>query len=242
VSGTAEKIETAREASVRLAALGTAERARVNRSFFKTGEGQYGHGDRFAGVTVPDVRRVAAACRDLPLEQVLHLLRSEVHEERLLALLLLVRRYEKGDAPVRREVYGLYLDNTRYVNNWDLVDASAPGIVGAHLLARSRRVLLRLARSADLWERRIAVVATFAFIRRGEFEDTLAVVDRLISDPHDLIHKACGWMLREVGKRDGEVLEAFLAGRYCAMPRTMLRYAIERFPEARRKAYLRGAI
>jgi 3-methyladenine DNA glycosylase AlkD len=241
VSPVVETMKTAREASGRLASLGTAERARINRSFFKTGEGEYGHGDRFAGVAVPDVRRVAVACRDLPSEQVLHLLRSGVHEERLLALLLLVHRFEKGDAALRREVFGLYLANTKYVNNWDLVDASAPGIVGAHLLGRSRRALLRLARSADLWERRIAVVATFAFIRRGEFGDTLSVVDRLMSDPHDLIHKACGWMLREVGKRDQAVLEAFLAERYSAMPRTMLRYAIERFPEARRKAYLRGA-
>ena len=170
------------------------------------------------------------------------LLRSEVHEERLLALLLLVRRYEKGDETVRRGIYELYLQNTRYVNNWDLVDTSAPGLVGVHLLDRSRRVLRRLARSADLWERRIAIVATFAFIRRGESEDTLAVVELLMRDPHDLIHKACGWMLREVGKRDQVVLEAFLAERYSDMPRTMLRYAIERFPEARRKAYLRGAI
>jgi 3-methyladenine DNA glycosylase AlkD len=242
VRAKAQAIETARKASARLASMGTEERARVSRSFFKTGEGEYGHGDRFVGVTVPDTRKVAAECRDLPLPEVLVLLRSEVHEERLLALLILVGRYERGGEAERREVFDLYLAHTRHVNNWDLVDASAPGVVGAHLLDRSRRVLLRLARSADLWERRIAVVATFAFIRRGEFDDTLAVVEHLLGDPHDLIHKACGWMLREVGKRDPSVLEAFLAEHYSAMPRTMLRYAIERFPEARRKAYLRGAI
>lgn len=242
MKSTVEQLSTAREASARLASLGTPERARVNLSFFKTGEGEYGHGDRFVGVTTPDLRRVAAMCRDLPEHETLELLWSPIHEERLLALLLFVRRYERGDEEDRRGVYARYLANTGCVNNWDLVDASAPGIVGAHLISRSRRPLLRLAASADLWERRIAIVATFAFIRRGEFDDTLAVTERLMGDRHDLIHKACGWMLREVGKRDEPLLESYLAERYGTMPRTMLRYAIERFPEARRRAYLRGAI
>jgi 3-methyladenine DNA glycosylase AlkD len=163
-----------------------------------------------------------------------------MHEERLLALLLLVRRYERGDAAVRRRVFRVYLANTRWINNWDLVDVSAPCIVGLYPRTRRRGLLDRLARSANLWERRIAIVATFAFIRRGDFADTFRIADRLLLDPHDLIHKAVGWMLREVGKRDEGAEEAFLRPRYRRMPRTMLRYAIERFPEPKRLAYLKG--
>lgn len=233
---------TAREAADRLKSFGTEERARVNRSFFKAGEGGYGQGDRFVGVAVPHVRTVLQEFRELPVQEILKLLQSEVHEERLLALLLLVRRYEEGDGTERKRIFDLYLAQTKWVNNWDLVDASAPGIVGVHLEGRSRRLLLRLAKSKDLWERRIAIVSTLHLIRLGEFGDTLAVAEVLLRDEQDLIHKAVGWMLREVGKRDQRALEEFIARHYAAMPRTMLRYAIERFPEARRQAYLRGAI
>ena len=233
---------TAREAADRLRSFGTEERARVNQSFFKTGEGGYGHGDRFVGVSVPHVRTVLSEFRELPVPEILKLLQSEVHEERLLALLLLVRRYEGGDGTERKRIFDLYLAQTKWVNNWDLVDASAPGIVGAHIEGRSRRLLRRLAKSGDLWERRIAIVSTLHLIRRNEFEDTLVVAEILLGDEQDLIHKAVGWMLREVGKRDQRALEVFLARHYAAMPRTMLRCAIERFPEARRQTYLRGAI
>jgi 3-methyladenine DNA glycosylase AlkD len=210
--------------------------------FFKTGPGEYGEGDVFIGVKVPGVRAVCRECRGVPLDVVLELLRSRVHEERSLALLMLVDAFERGADPVRKQIYDLYLANTRYINNWDLVDASAPQIVGGWLAARSRAPLKRLARSSSLWERRIAIVATFAFIRRGETEETFRIAEILLADRHDLIHKAVGWMLREVGKRDAARLRQFLARHYAAMPRTMLRYAIERFPEAERKRYLRGQL
>lgn len=224
----------------KLRALGTVERAAVSRSFFKTGPGQYGEGDRFLGVTVPDTRRLAREAGDLPLAEVLTLLRSPIHEERLLALLILVRRYEKGGPRERREIYSLYLAHTARINNWDLVDLSAPNIVGVHLVERSRRILYRLAKSPDLWERRIAILATLSFIRNRDFADALSIAEILLHDGHDLIHKAVGWMLREVGKGDQAVLEGFLKQHGRQMPRTMLRYAIERFPESLRQAYLKG--
>jgi 3-methyladenine DNA glycosylase AlkD len=217
--------------------------------FFKTGPGEYGAGDRFIGVNVPGIRAVCRECRGVANAVVLQLLRSKVHEERLLALLMLVDRFEHGAGPAdanieesRRRVYETYLANTAFINNWDLVDASAPQIVGRWLQSRSRAPLVRLARSASLWERRIAIVATFAFIRAREFGDTFRIADLLLNDEHDLIHKATGWMLREVGKRDGAALRAYLSRRYRRMPRTALRYAIERFPGAERQAYLTGRV
>jgi 3-methyladenine DNA glycosylase AlkD len=209
--------------------------------FFKTGPGEYAEGDVFLGVRVPALRAVCRDCGDLTERDILELLRSRVHEERLLALLLLVRTFEQADDKGRRRVYDLYLANTDVINNWDLVDASAPAIVGGYLEKRSRAPLRRLARSHSLWERRIAMVATLQFIRRGEFDDTLAIAEILLKDEHDLIHKAAGWMLREVGKRDGAVLRRFLKPRQKKMPRTMLRYAIERFPETERRRYLLGS-
>jgi 3-methyladenine DNA glycosylase AlkD len=210
--------------------------------FFKTGPGEYGEGDRFLGIRVPVLRREARRCRALPLADLVRLLRSAYHEERLLALIALVERYRRGDERVRGEIYRLYLDNTDRINNWDLVDASAPGIVGAHLVARSRRPLAKLARSASLWERRIAILATLALIRNHEHEETLRIARILLEDREELIHKAVGWMLREVGKRDPRTARAFLRRHYRRMPRVMLRYAIERFPQAERKAYLEGAV
>lgn len=206
--------------------------------FFKAGPGQYGEGDRFLGVRVPATRQVASQSDGLSLDEVQALLHSEWHEERLLALLILVRRFEHGDLARRQQIYRLYLRQTQFINNWDLVDLSAPNIVGAWLLDRPRSALDPLARSPNLWERRIAVLATLAFIRRREFADTLRLCERLLDDMHDLMHKACGWMLREVGKRDTRVLEGFLERHATRMPRTMLRYAIEKLLEPQRKAWL----
>ena len=206
--------------------------------FFKTGPGQYGEGDRFIGVKVPEVRVVCRECRGAPLDVIQTLLRSKIHEERALALLMLVDAFAIGDDAQKRRIYELYLANTAFINNWDLVDCSAGQIVGGWLRGRSTAPLTRLARSKSLWERRIAMIATFDGIRRGEFGDTFRIAEILLHDDHDLIHKAVGWLLREVGKRDGAAERAFLASRYKTMPRTMLRYAIERFPEAERRKYL----
>ncbi len=208
--------------------------------FFKTGPGEYGEGDRFIGVKVPAVRAVCRECRGLPQPVVRELLTSPIHEERLLALLVLVDAFGRGDEQEQRAIYDFYLEHTAFINNWDLVDASAAQIVGVWLRERSKRPLTRLARSASLWERRIATIATFDYIRRGSFDETFRIADILLQDPHDLIHKAVGWMLREVGKRDGAAARRFLDRRHPRMPRTMLRYAIERFPEAERKQYLAG--
>ena len=221
-------------------ARASAQDAKVLQWFFKTGPGEYGEGDVFIGVRVPTLRALVKEFATADETTVNSLLASPIHEERLMALLILVRQFEKGTEADRARLYRFYLDRTDRINNWDLVDLSAPNIVGAHLLDRSRTLLDRLARSRSLWERRIAIVATHAFIRQRQFDDTLRIADRLLGDPHDLIHKATGWMLREVGKRDTAVLESFLAPRCRTLPRTMLRYAIERFPEARRQAYLRG--
>jgi 3-methyladenine DNA glycosylase AlkD len=226
----------------RLRQLGNEETARVLRGFFKTGPGQYGAGDVFLGIKVPPLRQLAREYRGLPLDEAEKLLRSPYHEARLLALLLLVGAFARGDGAAREQIYRLYLANTARVNNWDLVDASAEHIVGGHLAERDRGPLYQLAKSPGLWERRIAIVATFHFIRRGEFADTCKVAALLLSDREDLIHKAVGWMLREVGKRDLSAAEAFLAEHYGRMPRTMLRYAIERHPEPRRLQYLRGEV
>jgi 3-methyladenine DNA glycosylase AlkD len=208
--------------------------------FFKTAPGQYGAGDRFLGLRVPDLRRLARDYRELDHAQALEMLGSEWHEERLLALMMMVEQYRRGDAAHRDKIHRSYLANTRYINNWDLVDASASQIVGQHLPAGKIAALEQLARSEDLWERRIAIVSTFHFIKKGEFRPTLRIAQLLLNDPHDLIHKAVGWMLREVGKRDRKALDGFLLKRYKVMPRTMLRYAIERHPEAVRQRYLLG--
>jgi 3-methyladenine DNA glycosylase AlkD len=207
--------------------------------FFKTGPGQYGQGDIFVGVRVPAMRAVCRECRGAGLDAIRILLRSGVHEERSLALLLLVDAFTRADEVRQRAIYDFYLSHTAFINNWDLVDSSAAQIVGGWLRDRSRTPLRKLAKSSSLWERRIAIIATFHFIKRGEFEDTFRIAAILLDDPHDLIHKAVGWMLREVGKRDGAAERAFLNDRYTRMPRTMLRYAIEKFPEKERQRYLK---
>lgn len=218
--------------------LADPSRARFLELYFKTGPGEYGEGDRFIGLTVPRLRSLARRFHPADFGTVRALLRSPIHEERFVALLLLVERHRTGSTAERRQAHALYLRSFPRINNWDLVDLSAGEIVGAHGTPRAQ--LLAWAASDNLWIRRIAIVSTYPSIRRGRFGDTLAVARRLISDPEDLIHKAVGWMLREVGKRNLRALEAFLRPRLRGMPRTMLRYAIERFPQAKRKAYLRG--
>ena len=231
---------TVQQLRQRLRNLHDPEAARVLQRFFKTGPGEYGEGDRFLGIRVPVLRKLAREYAALSLADISDLLRSPVHEERLLALLLLVRAYARADSASRDAIYRLYLSHTRYINNWDLVDASAEHIVGAHLRERDRRPLEQLARSDLLWERRIAIMATFHLLRRVEFDPSLRVAELLLAATHDLIHKAVGWMLREVGKRDPAAEEEFLRKHYRGMPRTMLRYAIEKFPERARQQYLRG--
>ena len=218
--------------------VSTPERARSNQWFFKTAPGEYGAGDRFLGVSVPHIRALARVYRDMSLTHLARLLQSPWHEERLLALLVLVGQYARGDDPTRRSIHRLYLRNTRWINNWDLVDSSAAQIVGAHLAKGDRRLLHRLARSRSVWERRIAMIATFHYIRQGDVVDALAVAALLRDDEHDLIHKAVGWMLREIGKRERRAEERFLTRYARRMPRTMLRYAIEKFPPSLRRKYL----
>lgn len=223
----------------RLAARAEMSRVPGVSRFFKTGIGEYGEGDVFIGVRVPALREVCRECRGAGVSEIRSLLRSRVHEERALALLLLVDRFHREDDAQQRRWYEFYLAHTGFINNWDLVDCSAAAIVGRWLQDRDRAPLERLAKSRSVWERRIAIVATYHFIKRGEFRDTLRIADILLADSHDLIHKAVGWMLREVGKRNGSVERRFLKSRAHRMPRTMLRYAIEKFPPAERKRYLR---
>lgn len=216
--------------------LASPSRAKSSAWFFKTGKGQYGEGDRFIGVTVPQQRVVAKKYKDLPLSEIEKLLRSPIHEHRLTGLLILVSAFNKS----KKQVYDFYLKHTEKINNWDLVDSSASYIVGEWLLdkPKERKILHTLAKSKNLWERRIAIVSSGAFINHGEFAETFAIAELLLKDSHDLIHKAVGWMLREVGKRDQDAEEVFLRKYYNIMPRTMLRYAIERFSESKRHEYL----
>ena len=218
----------------------TPEQAAIARRFFKTGPGEYGEGDCFLGLKVPQLRADLPHTDAFSEADVLHLLHSEWHEERLLALLVLGRRFSraKKDTTTQQRLVSLYLANTTWINNWDLVDSSAPHILGAWLLQRDRTVLDTLAASTRLWEQRIAILATQAFIRAGDFADTLRLSAHFLSHPHDLMHKACGWMLREVGKRDVKPLRTFLDQHAAQMPRTMLRYALEKLPEKTRQAYL----
>jgi len=226
----------------RLKELADPVTAKQQARYFKTGPGEYGEGDVFIGVRVPALRSLARQLSGLSVSEMVELLQSDIHEQRLLALLLLVQRYRCGSEAEQKKIFTAYLSNTRYINNWDLVDVSAEKIVGAWLYERDRSVLDKLAASRDLWRRRISIMATLYFIRQGEFRPTLKLARVLLGDQHDLIHKAVGWMLREVGNRDQEVAEVFLRRHYRVMPRTMLRYAIEKFPPALRKKYLAGQI
>jgi 3-methyladenine DNA glycosylase AlkD len=233
---------TLRKIRAALRQLGDPGRAAVARRFFKTGQGEYGEGDRFLGVPVPGTRSLLRHTALLREAEMLELLRSPWHEERLLALLILVRRFDKArdDEAMRKHLVQLYLANTEWINNWDLVDSSAPQILGAWLVRRPRErtVLRRLARSKSLWDQRIAILATQALIRDGQFDETLQLCEHYLTHPHDLVHKGCGWMLREVGNRDVPTLRRFLDRHAAHMPRTMLRYAIEKFPEPERRRYL----
>jgi 3-methyladenine DNA glycosylase AlkD len=226
----------------RLQKIGNKKHAAVSQRFFKTGPGEYGEGDIFIGIRVPVLRKLVKEYKDLPVSEIKILLRSPIHEERLLAILLFVRTFEKGNDDIKKTIYDLYLKSTEFINNWDLVDTSAEHIVGQYLMDKSKRPLYRLTKSKNLWERRIAIMATFHFVKRHEFSETLKISNMLLADRHDLIHKATGWMLREIGKRDLETEEIFLKEHYKKMPRTMLRYAIEKFPEKKRQRYLKGTI
>ena len=233
---------TGQDLSDRLLKLGDPARAEGSARFFKTGRGESGEGLRFLGLDAATSRALAKEFRGLPLAEVENALQSEWHDERGVGLLILTLQFPKADAPEKKKIYNLYLANTARINSWALVDCSAPHVVGAYLFERSRKPLVKLAKSKSLWERRIAMVATQHFIRKNDFADTLRIATLLLQDRDDLIHKAVGWMLREVGDRHEPLLEKFLREHYETMPRTMLRYAIEKFAEKKRKAYLAGTI
>jgi len=222
------------------------KKARDLQRFFKTRKGEYGEGDVFYGIMVPIQRKISKEFLHITLNDISELLDSDVHEKRMIGLFILIKHYEKAakekNEPLKKQIFEFYLKNAakNNINNWDLVDLSAPNIVGNYLIDKDRKILYDLVNSKNLWEKRISVLATFAFIRQGDFKDSLKISEILLYDSHDLIHKAVGWMLREVGKRDLGVLEEFLKNHYRKMPRTMLRYAIEKFPESERKKWLNG--
>jgi 3-methyladenine DNA glycosylase AlkD len=213
------------------------KKAAILQRFFKTGKGQYGEGDIFLGIVVPEQRKIAKKYLNLSLKELQDLLNSKIHEHRLISLFILIDQYKKEDN--KKPIYNFYLKNSKNINNWDLVDLSAPNIVGDFLLDKDRSILYKLAKSKNLLEKRIAILSTFAFIRNNDFKDTLNLSEILLNDNHDLIHKAVGWMLREIGKKDQKAEESFLKKHYKKMPRTMLRYAIERFEENKRQFYLK---
>lgn len=233
---------TAQEISRALRKLADPVKAEHSARYFKTGPGEYGEGDRFLGIRVPEIRVQVKKFEAASLEDIQTLLVSAFHEERLFALLLLVRKFAKGDDKEKSAIYDLYLKNTHRINNWDLVDSSASRIVGCYLESRDKKILYKLAKSTSIWERRIAVISTFQFIGKNQFEDALKLAKKLINDEEDLIHKAVGWMLREIGKRNVAVEKSFLLLHYKKMPRTMLRYSIEKFPEQERRRYLSGEV
>jgi len=225
----------------KLKELSDSDIAAHSQRFFKTGKGEYAEGDRFLGIRVPTIRKCVKEYREISLEDTLKLLKSPFHEARLLALLILVAKYSSINMGNEKEaIYRSYLSHAKFINNWDLVDCSAEHIVGAHLFFKDRKPIYRLVRSRSLWERRIGVMSTFHFVKKEDLSDTLAIAELLLYEKEDLIHKAVGWMLREVGKRNRTVEERFLTKYYKEMPRTMLRYAIEKLPESERLAYLHG--
>ncbi len=221
-----------------LDSIKNSEQAEIYQRFFKTGKGEYGEGDIFLGIKVPTLRKVARKYKNLSLQKLKELIKSKIHEHRFIALIILMDKYKIN----KQDAFDFYLNHTKQINNWDLVDISAPNIIGDFLYEKERNILYDLANSENLWEQRIAIISTLNFIRKNDFQDTLLISEILINHEHDLIHKAVGWMLREVGKRDLETEEKFLKFHYKKMPRTMLRYAIEKFPEEKRKKYLLGNI
>ena len=218
------------------------QKAVVLQKYFKTGKGEYGEGDIFIGITVPEQRKIAKQFSDLPFEDIKQLLYSEIHEERLISLLILVNRFQKADEKEKKHIYNFVISHRKQINNWDLVDLTVPKTIGEYLLDKDKSILFKLASSKNVWDRRIAVMSTFPCIRNGEFQTTLKLSQILLNDEHDLIQKVVGWMLREIGKIDLKTEETFLNNYYKKMPRTMLRYAIEKFPEIKRKKYLNGKI
>jgi len=224
-------------------ALADKEIAQHSLRFFKTGKGEYGYGDIFLGVRAPKIRLIAKKHIDISIADMKTLIQSKYHEERLLGLIILVNKYSKNrDKKTRNQLYKIYVSSFKYINNWDLVDVTCPHVIGKHLMDKDRSILYAWAKTEDLWTKRIAIVSTHCFIRKNELQDTFKIAEILLHDTHDLIHKAVGWMLRESGKRDIEKEEDFLKKHYRTMPRTMLRYAIERFPEPKRQKYLKGTI
>ncbi len=224
-------------------ALADKEIAQHSLRFFKTGKGEYGYGDIFLGVRAPKIRLIAKKHIDISIADMKTLIQSKYHEERLLGLIILVNKYSKNrDKKTRNQLYKIYVSSFKYINNWDLVDVTCPHVIGKHLMDKDRSILYAWAKTEDLWTKRIAIVSTHCFIRKNELQDTFKIAEILLHDTHDLIHKAVGWMLREAGKRDIEKEEDFLKKHYRTMPRTMLRYAIERFPEPKRQKYLKGTI
>ncbi|MDR1938063.1 MAG: DNA alkylation repair protein [Tannerellaceae bacterium] len=221
-----------------LHSVSDANKARFLQRFFKTGPGEYAEGDRFLGITVPLIRSIATVNRTMPLSELQKLVASEYHEARLCAFLIVVEQFRKASEEERSRLFDFFLKNTRYANNWDLVDVAYPHVVGTYLLDKDRSILYQLAKSPSLWEQRIAIVSTIIFIRNNEFIDTLALAELLLSHKHDLIHKAVGWMLREVGKRDRDTLTDFIERNSVKMSRTTLRYAIEHYPENERQYFL----
>lgn len=232
----------ATEIKKEIAKYADSEKAKILQGFFKTGKGEYGEGDIFIGVKVPEVREIAKKFKETEFFEIEKLLKSKIHEERLCALLILIQKFEKTNEKEKQKIVDFYLANTKQINNWDLVDLSAPKIIGKHLVEKNRKIVYTLAKSKELWEKRIAIIATYAFIQKNDFSDTLKISELLINEEHDLMHKAVGWMLREIGKRNLNAEEKFLKKHYKKMPRTMLRYAIEKFDEPKRKAYLNGKI
>ena len=222
-----------------LQALSNAEKREIFPKFFKAGKGEYGEGDRFLGVTVPNIRAIAKQYKNISLNEIRELMQSEWHEVRLCALLIMVEKSKKKDEALRQQLFDLYLSQTDRINNWDLVDLSCRFIVGEYLLDKSRDILYQLAQSPLLWDNRIAIVSTYAFIRKGQLEDTYALSDLMMHHPHDLMHKAIGWMLREAGKRDANRLYNYVMSHRADMPRTMLRYAIEKFSPAERSILMK---
>ncbi len=227
---------------IELKKAGNATRAKASMWFFKTEKGNYGYGDIFLGIKVPKQREIAKKYSGLSLSDIRQLLNSKIHEHRLVGLIILVRQFDKADEAGKKKIFEFYLKNAKRINNWDLVDSSAPYIPGAYLRDKNKSILYKLAKSNNLWEKRIAIISTQALIRDNQFKYTFDIAKILLNDKHDLIHKAVGWMLREVGNKNQHLEEKFLKRHYKSMPRTALRYAIEKFPEIRRKAYLNGKI
>ena len=231
------------KASEEIRELANEEIAKHSLRFFKTDKGQYGYGDIFLGVRAPKIRLIANKHIDISIADMKTLIQSKYHEERFLGLIILVNKYSKTkDKKNRNQLYKIYVSSFKHINNWDLVDVTCPHVTGKHLMDKDRTILYKWAKSEDLWTKRIAMVSTFCFIRKNDLEDTFKIAEILLHDEHDLIHKAVGWMLREAGKRDIKKEETFLKKHYKTMPRTMLRYSIEKFPESKRQKYLKGTI